>query len=151
MKPITVSATVSRPVEDVYEHLAVLGNHEAFTDHMLVDWSLSGPPSGVGAVADVTSKLGRPEPVRFEVVEAERPTRILERSTAARGRRVATGEFLLAAAGPSATRVTFTFRLVSAPRLERIVLPLLTSKLRRANQTSLDRLAEQLAPDLPTG
>ena len=146
MKPITVTTTVARPIADVYEHLAVLGNHEAFTDHMLVDWTLSGPASGVGAIADVHSTLaGRKEPVRFEVVEADPPARILERSVAAKGRRVATGEFRLADAGAGQTDVTFTFTLERAPLWERPVMPLLAPKLRRANQTSLDRLAEQLA------
>ena len=145
MKPITVTTTIRRPIAEVYEHLAVLGNHEAFTDHMLVDWKLSGPASGVGAVADVQSTLaGRKEPVRFEVVEAEPPARILERSIAAKGRRVATGEFVLAGGGPEQTEVTFTFSLEQAPVWERPILPLLAPKLRRANQTSLDRLAAQL-------
>ena len=147
MKPITVTTTVARPIAEVYEHLAVIGNHEAFTDHMLVDWTVSGPTSGVGAIADVQSTLGaRKEPVRFEVVEAEPPSRILERSVAAKGRRVATGEFRLADAGGAATDVTFTFTLEQAPWYERPLMPLLAPKLRKANQTSLERLAEQLAP-----
>ena len=144
MKPITVSTTVARPIAEVYDHLAVLGNHEAFTDHMLVDWKLSGPASGVGAIADVQSTLGgRKEPARFEVVEAEAPTRILERSVAAKGRRVATGEFVLSEAGDG-TQVTFTFALQRAPVWERPILPLLAGKLRKANQQSLDRLAAHL-------
>ena len=146
MKPVTVSTTVARPVAEVYEHLAVLANHEAFTDHMLVDWTLSGPASGVGAVADVYSTLGRREPVRFEVIEADPPARILERSTAANGKRVGTGEFALADDGAGGTRVTFTFTLVSAPFAERLILPLLRPKLVRANERSLERLAEQLSP-----
>lgn len=146
MEPITVTALVGRPITEVYDHLAVLGNHEAFTDHMLVDWELSGPAAGVGAIAHVTSTLGgRKERVRFEVIEAEPPTRILEQSTAAEGRRIATGEFRLADEGPEGTRVTFTFTVVRAPGIERLLLPLMASRLRRANQTSLDRLAEQLA------
>lgn len=145
MKPITVTTTVSRPIDEVYEHLAVLGNHEAFTDHMLVDWKLSGPASGVGAVAEASSTLGgRKEPARFELVEADPPVRLLERSVAAKGRRVGTGEYTLADAGDGRTDVTFTFRLERAPVWERPILPLLVPKLRRANQTALDRLAEQL-------
>lgn len=145
MKPISVTTTVDRPVEEVFEHLAVLGNHEAFTNHMLVDWKLSGPASGVGAVAEVQSTLGgRKEPVRFEVVEAEPPSRLLERSVAAKGRRVATGEFTLAGAGEGRTEVRFTFTLERAPLWERPLLPLLAPRLRRANQTSLDRLAARL-------
>ena len=145
MKPITVTRVVERPISEVYEHLSVLGNHEAFTDHMLIDWTLSGPAAGFGAIADVTSTLGgRKEPAQFEVIEAEPPVRILERSTAANGRRIATGEFRLAEDGPERTHVAFTFTLVSAPRIEQLLLPLMAGKLRRANQTSLDRLAGQL-------
>ena len=145
MKPITVTTVIERPVTEVYEHLARLANHEAFTDHMLVDWKLSGPAAGVGAIADVTSTVGaRKEPARFEVIEAEPPTRILERSTAAKGRRTGTGEFTLAEEGAGRTRVTFTFTLVSAPPFERLLLPLMAGRLRRLNQTSMDRLAEQL-------
>ncbi|HEX3323806.1 MAG TPA: hypothetical protein VHR65_01525 [Solirubrobacterales bacterium] len=49
MKPVIVSTTVAKPRQETYEHLAVLSNHEAFLDHFLVDWSFSGPRSGVGA------------------------------------------------------------------------------------------------------
>jgi hypothetical protein len=147
MKPITVSTVVARPVAEVYEHLAVLGNHEAFTDHMLIDWKLSGPASGIGAIADVTSTLGgRKQPARFEVIAAEPPSRLKERSTAAGGKRVGTGEFRLADDGNGATKVDFTFAIERAPALENLVLPLMAPTLRKANQKSLDRLAEQLAP-----
>ena len=146
MKPITVTTVVERPIAEVYDHLAILGNHEAFTDHMLVDWTLSGPAAGIGASADVTSTIGgRREPVHFEVIGAEPPTGIVELSIAAKGRRIATGEFRLADEGINRTRVAFTFKLENAPRIEQLVLPLMTGTLRRANQTSLDRLAEQLA------
>lgn len=67
-----------------------------------------------------------------------------ERSVAAKGRRVATGEFRLADAGSDRTEVAFTFTLEHAPVWERPILPLLAGKLRRANQTSLDRLEAQL-------
>jgi hypothetical protein len=83
--------------------------------------------------------------VRFEGVAAAPPTRILERNVAAKGRRVGTGEFRLADAGSGRTDVTFTFTLERAPWYERPLLPLLAPKLRKANQTSLDRLAEQLS------
>ena len=43
MKPIHVSVHVDRPREEVFAFLDVLANHEQFCDHMLVDWTLSGP------------------------------------------------------------------------------------------------------------
>ena len=44
---------VPNPRPEVYEFLDVLGNHEQFTDHFMVDWELSGPKRGVGAKANV--------------------------------------------------------------------------------------------------
>ena len=62
MKPFTVSTTVDRPIEEVWDYLDVLGNHEQFTDHMLQEWTTSGPDRGVGAKARVKAKSpGRTE------------------------------------------------------------------------------------------
>ena len=58
MKPVTASIDVPQPRESVYAFLDVMTNHEPFTDHMLVDWRYSGPPSGVGSKAHVKTKLG---------------------------------------------------------------------------------------------
>jgi hypothetical protein len=57
MKPVTVSTSVAKPVAEVYEFLDVLANHEAFNDHMLVEWKFSGPRRGVGARARALAKL----------------------------------------------------------------------------------------------
>ena len=38
MKPVRVSVDVPNPRPEVYEFLDVLGNHEQFTDHFMVDW-----------------------------------------------------------------------------------------------------------------
>jgi hypothetical protein len=48
MKPITVSVVVDRPREEVFAHLDMLANHEAFTDHFMHDFTFSGPAAGVG-------------------------------------------------------------------------------------------------------
>jgi hypothetical protein len=44
MKSVEVSTVIRRPIAEVYAHLDVLANHEAFTDHFLVDWRLEGRP-----------------------------------------------------------------------------------------------------------
>jgi hypothetical protein len=36
------STVVDRPREEVYDFLEDLANHEAFTDHMMVDWQGGG-------------------------------------------------------------------------------------------------------------
>ena len=85
MKPVTVSVTVPQPVEEVYDFLDVLANHEAFLDHFLVDWKFSGSPRGVGAKAEARASAPMSQDwTEFEVVEAERPGRIVEEGVGAR-------------------------------------------------------------------
>src|SRR3954452_13588555 len=110
MKPIVVSTTTLRPRDEVFAFLDVMANHEPFTDHMLVDWSYSGPPRGVGSKANVHAKLGgRKEPVAIEVVDAQPPSRIVEHNVSAGGRRRASGTYELAELPDGGTRVQFTY------------------------------------------
>lgn len=146
MEPVTVTTTVPRPIEEVYDHLDVLGNHEAFTDHFMVDWELSGPPKGVGARlrANVVA-LGRKQPIDLEVHEAAAPTMIVERTVAAGGKRVTRGTYRLEPAGEGETKVSFEIAWEKTPLGDRIAGPMLRPVLRKMNQKAMDRLAEQLA------
>src|ERR1700680_451844 len=48
----TVSTSVAKPREEVFEYLADISNHPEFSDHYLVDWHLTREdPYGVGAGA----------------------------------------------------------------------------------------------------
>jgi Polyketide cyclase / dehydrase and lipid transport len=148
LKPVTVSIEVPQSRTEVYDFLDVMANHEPFTNHMLVDWSFSGPARGVGSKADVNSKLGgRKEPVAIEVVEASAPTRIVEHNVSAGGKRVASGTYELTdAASPSGgTRVEFTYAWSEAPLADRLLAPLVRAVLRRGNAKAMARLKEQLA------
>jgi uncharacterized protein YndB with AHSA1/START domain len=50
--PVTVSTTISRPREEVFEYLVDIANHAEFTDHFLTDWRLTRVDSyGQGAGA----------------------------------------------------------------------------------------------------
>ena len=147
MKPITVSTVVDRPREEVYEYLDVLANHEAFTDHFLTDWSVSGPPSGVGAKVRVKAKApGADTWIDIEVIEARAPERTVENATSAGGKRRTCGTYTLTELPGNRTLVEFEFGYLSAPALERPALPLMRPWLRRANEKAMERLAEQLAP-----
>jgi carbon monoxide dehydrogenase subunit G len=150
MRPITVSIDVPQSPPDVYVFLDVMANHEKFTDHMLTDWRLSGPATGVGARADVTAAMaGRAEPVAIEVVEAQAPRLIVERNTGAGGKRVAHGTYRLAAAPTGGTTVTFEYAWQSAPVPERIAAPLVRALMRRVLRTSMQRLRDTLAAQQP--
>src|SRR4051812_34302879 len=144
-KPVSVSVEVPQSRTDVYDVLDVMANHEAFTDHMLVDWSYSGPPRGVGAKAHVHSKFGgRKEPVDIEVVDAEAPSRIVEHNVSAKGRGKASGTYELAELPGGGTRITFTYAWREAPAADRLMAPLIRGILRRGNARAMARLKEQL-------
>jgi hypothetical protein len=145
-KPVAVSIDLPQPRPAVFAFLDVMANHEPFTDHMLVDWSCSGPPRGVGSKATVHSVVGgRKEAVEIEVIAAQEPARIVERNVSAKGARVATGTYELAELPDGGgTRVSFTYAWEQAPLLDRVLAPVVRTILRRGNERALARLAEQL-------
>lgn len=146
MKPITVSTTVPRPRSEVFAFLDVLGNHEPFTNHMLVDWTLSGPREGVGARARMRANLPGPKDwVDMEVLESRPPERIVEHAIGAGGRRRTRGTYTLSDAPDGGTRVAFEFAYELMPRRERLIAPLLRAWLQRGNQKAMDRLRATLS------
>jgi hypothetical protein len=147
MKPVTVSAEVPNPRPEVYEFLDVLGNHEQFTDHFMVDWELSGPKRGVGAKANVRVKAaGEKERTEIEVVEADAGRRIVEKGTGgSRGMRRTRGSYRLEDLPAGGTRVDFTLEFLSLPTGERLMGPLQRAYLKRVNGKALTRLAERLS------
>jgi hypothetical protein len=146
MKPVTVSVTVPRPREEVYEFLDVLANHEPFTNHMLVDWELVGPPSGLGAGARMrVKKPGRADWIDLRVVAVDPPRGTTEESVSAGGRRRTRGTYLLEELPDGAgTKISFRFEWLEAPRIERLAAPFTRAVVRSGNRQAMKRLAEQL-------
>jgi carbon monoxide dehydrogenase subunit G len=145
MEPVHVNIDVPQPIEAVYDFLDVMANHEPFTNHILKDWDYSGPDRGVGSKARVhVTAGGRTDTVDIEVVDAQRPTHIVERNTGAGGKRVATGTYTLSALPAGGTHVQFEYAWQQAPLSERVMSPLVRSMLRRANERAMQRLAERL-------
>ncbi len=146
LHPVRVHIEVPQSREDVYDFLDVMANHEPFTNHMLVNWKFAGPPRGVGSKAHVDAKLGgRTDHVEIEVVSAQAPERIVEQNIGAGGKRVANGTYILEELPAGGTRITFEYSWQRAPASERVAAPIVRSVLRRANQRSMERLAERLA------
>jgi hypothetical protein len=145
MKPVTVSASVARPREEVFDFLDVLANHAGFNDHMFTDWSFSGPERGVGAKgrARVNAPASR-EWAEFEVIESERPVRTVEESVSAGGKRRTRGTYRLAERAGGGTEISFELAWKQAPRSERLFPPLSRAFLRRALRKAMRRLAERL-------
>jgi hypothetical protein len=146
MKPVTVSVDVPNSREEAYAFLDLLANHEQFTDHLLIDWELSGPPAGVGAKATARVRApGSNEIISIEVIEADPPQRIVEESVGARGKRRTRGTYTLAELPQGGTRISFELAWLEAPRLERFGAPLNGAFLKRANGKAMRRLARALA------
>jgi Polyketide cyclase / dehydrase and lipid transport len=145
MKPVTVTITVAQPRDEVFDLLDVLGNHERFTDHFLVDWKTSGPPSGVGARARMrVKKPGPSDWLDMEVIAAERPRTNVEESVSAKGRRRTRGTYALEEVPGGGTQITFELAWLEAPLSERLAAPLTRWVVKRNNDRSLRRLADQL-------
>jgi hypothetical protein len=145
VKPVITTATVPQPRTEVFEFLNVLANHRRFTDHFLVDWETSGPRSGVGACARMrVKKPGPADWLDMEVVAADRPHTSVEESVSAKGRRRTRGTYVLEEVPGGGTRISFELAWLAAPVSERLVAPLTRWVVRRNNQRSLRRLAEQL-------
>lgn len=145
MKPVTVSVDVPNDREEVYAFLDVLANHEPFTDHMLVDWELSGPRTGVGAKVNAKVRTpGSNEIVEIEVKDADPPRRIVEESVSAGGKRRTRGTYTLDELPGGGTRISFELEWLEAPRNERMVAPLMRAFMRRANGRAMRRLAKLL-------
>ncbi len=142
IKPVTVSVEVPQPRASVYEFLDVMANHEPFTNHMLHDWRYSGPPSGIGSKAQVTTKMGAiTDHAEIEVFEVEEGRLIRERSIGAKGKRIAHGTYELSDVPDGGTRIEFTFALQQVPALERPLVPLMRAMVRRGNEKAMQRLA----------
>jgi hypothetical protein len=145
MKPVTASIDVPQPRASVYAFLDVMANHEPFTNHMLVDWRYSGPPSGLGSKARVTTKIGGvTDEADIEVVEVEPGRMIRERNVGAKGKRVAHGTYHLSDLPDGGTHIEFTWALDKAPLADRALGPVLRGLLTRGNAKAMQRLAEQL-------
>jgi uncharacterized protein YndB with AHSA1/START domain len=115
MKPITVTTSIDRPIEKVYDHLDDLDNHEAFTDHFMTEWTpTSEKRTGVGAKVRFKVKNGGRHPwSEIEVLEGVRPHRNVEEGHGGPdGRRHTRGTYELGERPDGGTDVRFTLELL---------------------------------------
>jgi hypothetical protein len=144
-QPVTVTVDVPQDRASVYAYLDVMANHEHFTDHMLTNWRVSGPPTGIGSKANVTTKVGAiTDEAVIEVFEVEDGRLIRERSIGAKGKRIAHGTYTLSDLPNGGTHVEFEFALQKVPALEKPFLPLMRKMVRKGNERAMERLAATL-------
>ena len=113
MDPITVSATISRPREEVFEYLADIANHAEFNDHYLVDWHLTRENSygeGAGARFRIKAPLARFAWGDMTFADVQPPYRIVEHGRSGKFNRVRMlGTYTLTPRPSGTTIVEYTF------------------------------------------
>jgi uncharacterized protein YndB with AHSA1/START domain len=117
--PITVSATISRPREEVFEYLADIANHAEFNDHYLVDWHLTRENSygkGAGARFRIKAPLARFAWGDMTFADVQPPYRILEHGRSGKFNRVRMLGTYTLEPGPSDTTVV-QYTLETEPAL----------------------------------
>jgi hypothetical protein len=146
VKPVTVSIDVPNSPQEVYGFLEVLGNHETFMDHFMVDWELSGPKRGVGAKANVRVKAtGEKDWTDVEIVEADSGRRLVESTLGgSRGKRRTRGTYLLEPLPDGGTAISFELEFLELPTGEKLMGPLNRAYVKRVNRKAMKRLAECL-------
>ncbi len=125
MDPFTVSATISRPREDVFEYLADIANHAEFSDHYLAEWRLTREDSygtGAGARFRVKAPLRRFSWADVTLVEVQAPYRIVERGRFGKYNRTRMLATYTLTDGPSgSTKVEYTFETEPALLSDRLM------------------------------
>lgn len=125
MEPISVSTTIDRPREQVFEYLEDIANHAEFTDHYLVDWHLTREdPVGTGAGARfrVKAPLSRFSWADVTFVEVQAPYRIVERGRTGKYNRIKMLGVYEVQHGPGgSSKVTYTFETVPALPSDRLM------------------------------
>jgi len=146
MKSIEVAIDVPQSREQVFSYLDVLGNHEVFTDHMLVDWTCSGPAKGVGAKARMRAKApGKEQWIDMTAISSTPPKNSVEEAIGAGGRRRTQGTYVLDELPDGGTAIHFRLTFLELPPLERLFGPLIRLRLKRDNSKAMERLKETLA------
>lgn len=127
MVPVTVSTTIDKPQQEVFEYLADVANHPEFCDHFWTDWRLTRTDSygrGAGARFRSSAPMRRFDWGDFTFVEVNAPHRIVAMGRAGKFNRVKTYmEWTLAPTG-GGTRVEWMFESEPALPSDRLLDPL---------------------------
>ncbi len=93
MDPVTVSVTIDKPREEVFEYLCDVANHPEFCDHFLTNWHLTRKESygrGAGARFRVEAPMRRFDWGDITFIEVDPPRRIAAVGRAGKFNRVKT-------------------------------------------------------------
>jgi uncharacterized protein YndB with AHSA1/START domain len=145
VNPVTVTTTIARPREEVFEYLADIGNHAEFSDHYMINWRLLREDTygiGAGARFRIKAPLNRFSWADMTIAELAAPHRIVERGRGGKFNRVRRlGIWTLSPGAGGTTRVEYTFETDPHLPSDRIMEALLGARwTRRQIAKSLRRL-----------
>jgi hypothetical protein len=123
--PFTVTITIARPREDVYEYLADVANHAEFWDHYWVDWRLLRQDSygvGAGARFRIKAPFNRFAWGDITIAEAIAPYRIVTHGRSGKFNRIRVLGVYTLSIGPGATtNVEYAFESEPSLRSDRLM------------------------------
>jgi uncharacterized protein YndB with AHSA1/START domain len=156
MDPVTVSTTIARPREEIFDYLCDVANRPQFTDHYLVDWRLTRVESvGKGAGARFTFKAPRNRFNQADItlVEVEPPRRLVEAGRGGKYNRTRLRAiYELEPASGGQTRVSLTVATQPGNLADRIMEALgFRGWVKRNGGKALRRLRDLLEEGQPAG
>jgi uncharacterized protein YndB with AHSA1/START domain len=123
--PFTVTTTIAKPREQVFEYLADIANHPEFTDHYLVDWHLTRVDTygtGAGARFRIKAPLNRFAWADVTFAELQPPFRIVERGRGGKYNRIRmVGTYTLSPGPSNSTRVQYTLETVPSQLSDKLL------------------------------
>jgi uncharacterized protein YndB with AHSA1/START domain len=145
LDPVTVTASVGRPREEVFEYLADIANHAEFTDHFLKDFRLTREQSygrGAGARYRLSMPLNRFPWADATIVEFDPPYRLVESGRAGKFNRIkVTTEYRLLEGPGDTTRIELTSETEPALITDKLLEKLgARGWVKRQNRRALRRL-----------
>jgi uncharacterized protein YndB with AHSA1/START domain len=153
MEPVSVSTTIARPREEIFEYLADVANHEEFSDHCMVDWHLTREDSygrGAGARFRVKSRFDRFSYGDITLTELTPPARIVATGRSGRFNRIRTrSTWTLEDNGSGGTTVTFETQSTPVLRSDELMEKFL--RVRPATIRCHTRALERLRSILESG
>jgi uncharacterized protein YndB with AHSA1/START domain len=125
VEPFTVSTTIDKPREEIFEYLADIANHPEFTDHYMVDWHLTRENSygtGAGARFRIKAPLRRFAWADVTFAEIQAPYRIVERGRGGKYNRIRMlGTYTLSPGPSGTTKVEYSLETLPALASDRVL------------------------------
>ncbi len=125
VEPFTVTTTISKPREQVFEYLADISNHAEFSDHYRVDWHLTRvDPYGTGAGARfrIKAPFNRFSWADMTFAELQPPFRIVERGRGGKYNRIRMLATYTLSPGPGgSTKVQYTLETVPSQLSDKLL------------------------------